>query len=190
MKGTTGLGGISGRQQHLPKLKLRQRTRTCSSDSGVEVAFFHPLTFYPQFYTYLLFHPLTLYPQFCIHLLFHPPTFVRPPLPSLSSASPLSFSSGWERVPARLAGGHSHFPHFPHLHFPHFHFPQVGSESPQDLLEDTLTFFTFTFLTFTFLTYTLLTFTFLRLGVSPRKTCWRTLSMLGPAGLRGSSGRR
>ena len=27
------------RQQHLPKLKLRQRTRTCSSDSGVEVTF-------------------------------------------------------------------------------------------------------------------------------------------------------
>lgn len=37
MKGTTGLGSNGSRQQHLPKLKLRQRTRTCSSDSGVEV---------------------------------------------------------------------------------------------------------------------------------------------------------
>ena len=34
MKPTTGL---ASRQQHLPKLKLRQRKRTCSSDSGVEV---------------------------------------------------------------------------------------------------------------------------------------------------------
>merc|ERR1711936_1055400 len=34
MKPTTGL---ASRQQHLPKLKLRQRTRTCSSDSGVVV---------------------------------------------------------------------------------------------------------------------------------------------------------
>ena len=41
MKPTTGHGG---RQQHLPKLKLRQRTRTCSSDSGVEVIV-HPFTF-------------------------------------------------------------------------------------------------------------------------------------------------
>ena len=92
-------------QQHLPKLKLRQRTRTCSSDSGVEVTFCTNTQSLPcpPIFSTLSRQEANLDED----ILWTSPFLVLKILKWFRPFFILTICSGWQRVSPRPVGGHT-----------------------------------------------------------------------------------